>query len=321
HDDVNRIICGLLWEMGKGKDAKVSNMISQVFGEIPNVSPLLSIASNWILFASGQNPKDYFRGREIIGRDAFNAGGWYAARDMTRWTLNQFGVLSTLAHGAIGEPGRLAEETTYEKIIGSIPGFDRVYKETNRGFYDDAMAEKVEQEAEKSVRKLKLDNLTRYYAKTRYRLNLLGEDKLSEYDRRRRATINYFFRQSYLPITQAIADAEDNGRKDEANGLRAQLAQDAQELKQLMANRTEFESKADSLMAADRIDDLVAARPLKADKVDEWKQKKAEAKKWLEDRGYSNSEIRSMLLSNSKDKPTTRKEKMNRLNRALAVTE
>jgi len=235
-DDVNRPLCGILWELSKGKDAKITKMISTLFGELPNQSPVLSIGSNWLSLAMGQNPKDYFRGRDILSRDAYNAGGMPAIKEMARWTGNQFGVLSTLGYSLVGDPKQLARETSWEKFVKSIPGLDRLIKETDAGRYESIRDEQQEEASEKSRRKMALDDLTRSHMSRRYSLSMLGKENLSPYDRREKTILDGFNKSIYTPITKAINTALDNGREEEAKRLRSVLKSESKRIQGLIEN-------------------------------------------------------------------------------------
>lgn len=230
HDDVNRALAAMLWD---GLTGKYTGMAEEVYGELPGISPPIEMAHNWVQFAAGRNPYDAFRGRDVISRDAWEAGGWYAGEEMVRWTLDQFGVASTIMHGFIGKPGEPARETTVEKVIGSVPGLSRILKISNRGMYEDAWSEVREEEAEGARRRLKLDDLTRNLLRERYRLTRLGEERLNLRDLVRRALLNEHYKV-YLDITKGIKAAEERGDKDEAKRLRQVIADVSKRMSEAM---------------------------------------------------------------------------------------
>lgn len=321
HDDVNRFIAASLWELAKAKNASISRTVSELWGEVPSASPLLSTGFNWIQFARGQNPKDWFRDRDIIGRDAFEAGGWYATRDMLRWTLNQFGVASTLNRWWIGEPGRLAEETVRERIVGSVPGLDRIIKTSNRGMYEDAWNDVDLKDAEAARLRLKLDDVTRNLVKERYRLNRMGEDRLSEGDARRRAIVNTFYKD-YLDLTLTIKEAETAGNRDLAEETRGELKARAENTSRFLREQPEQAAElADRIRAVEALEDLTASRPVKAADVPAWERRREAARSRIDRLGLDADQVRSIWAARNRERIKTaagRRDAMKRLNRALS---
>lgn len=96
-DETGRFLGGILWktlgmgrnDQGIGKD--LTDIISYTGGQIPSISPVIDSISATAQFVSGQNPYDYFRGRNIISDDAFNAGGWEAIKPFLGWQFQQMG--------------------------------------------------------------------------------------------------------------------------------------------------------------------------------------------------------------------------------------
>jgi hypothetical protein len=219
HDDVNRILAAMAWD---AMQAKFTGVAESVFGEVPGISPPLEMAHNWAQFIQGKNPRDAFRGRDVVPRDEWAAGGWYSTEAMIRWTMDQFGVASTIAHGFIGKPGNPAQETYAEKIIGSLPGIERIVRMSNRGMQEDAWAEVREEEGESARRRLKLDKVTRRMVRDRYRLSRLGEERLSQTDNTKRLLLNEHYK-IYLVVTQGIKAAEERKDQKEADRLRKVL--------------------------------------------------------------------------------------------------
>jgi len=96
-DETGRLIGGLVWKamtmfqnkQSLGKD--LTDIASYTGGQIPSISPAIESVINAAQFLAGQNPYDFFRGRNILTDDQHQAGGWDAAKPFLLWQFNQFG--------------------------------------------------------------------------------------------------------------------------------------------------------------------------------------------------------------------------------------
>lgn len=235
HDDTNRILAVTMWLISRGED--VGKIISGFAGQLPfsNLSPPINIPLRWIDFARGHNPYDSFRRRDVISRDAWEAGGWYAAREMIQWNLDQFGVVSNTLDWVIGHPGDQSARGAIEKIVGSVPGLSRVLRFSNRGLSEDDWADVEMEDAEAARLRLSLSDPVRRLVKERYRLNRIGVERLELTDVERRQVLNLFYTKAYLPLTRELAHARQSGNKarsaelvDELDRLAAQFADELQ---------------------------------------------------------------------------------------------
>jgi hypothetical protein len=96
-DETGRFLGGVFWKVlnagrndqGIGKD--VTDVISFFGGQIPSITPTIDSISATMQYVSGQNPYDYFRSRNIMSDDVYNAGGWEAAKAFLGWQFQQMG--------------------------------------------------------------------------------------------------------------------------------------------------------------------------------------------------------------------------------------
>jgi len=192
-DDTGRMIGGTFWHMlnQDGGMKAIQGMLGVPLGNTPSLAPVLNMASKWGQYAAGENPRDDFRQRDIVGKDAWAAGGLYAARDMIAWQLDQFGVISTISHQAVRS--------------------------------EDEWAAVAEEDSTAAIARLALSDRVRRVGRERYRLNRLGDGKIDPKDTRRRAFLNEWYSDAYLPITEAIKLAQDHGDEERAAALRDQL--------------------------------------------------------------------------------------------------
>jgi hypothetical protein len=97
-DETGRLIGGLFWkgmriinsEQASGSD--FLDLISYAGGQVPSLNPLLTSLYGIATFASGKNPYDFFRGRNVIPDSEFEAGGKYALKPFVIWQLNNLGL-------------------------------------------------------------------------------------------------------------------------------------------------------------------------------------------------------------------------------------
>jgi len=101
HDETGRFISSLFWKAlsAPGKQENAVQFIGDVFafgaGQLPNITPAITIGKNWLDFVAGKNPYDSFRGRSIIDETTFTAGGRAATEKCSngRWARRVFPTL------------------------------------------------------------------------------------------------------------------------------------------------------------------------------------------------------------------------------------
>jgi hypothetical protein len=205
--------------------------IGEVAGQLPfRVNPILDTIGKWADYAQGRNPYDEFRNRSVIEPSAFTAGGWAAAEDMARFTVSQFGVMGTLMMWAIGRPGDPRQQTTAQRVIGSIPGLERILRVSDRGL-DEKAWEEVDLKDQESARfKLGLPQNARNATRERYRLQRLRaaaadkpEGKLPKHDEKRLNVLMGWYRDVYLPATRYMHEAQDRSNTPMSEKWRAWL--------------------------------------------------------------------------------------------------
>lgn len=96
-DETGRFIGGLFWKtinLTKEKSlsySDIAEVLSYTGGQIPNFSPTLTATFATAQFLGGQNPYDFFRGRNVISDTEFKAGGKYALKPFLTWQFNNLG--------------------------------------------------------------------------------------------------------------------------------------------------------------------------------------------------------------------------------------
>lgn len=224
HDETGRWVSGLLWKtLQENHDMKsLMDIVNFNFSQVPGVNPALSMAGKWKTFVRGDNPYDDFRRRDVVSREAWEAGGWYATSEMLSWTADQFGIVSELAHPIF----RGRDESSSETVLRSLPAINRVLKESDRGLKESEWAEVELEESERQRLKLELGKKTRATVKERYRLNRLGPERLSEKENARRIRVNEWYKR-YLDTSKGIDTAIGENDDARVKQLRKELEESA----------------------------------------------------------------------------------------------
>jgi len=97
-DETGRLFAGIFWKALRILDGQkpvlqdVSQLLSFMGGQAPQLSPYINSIIATGQFLSGKNPYDSFRGRTVVPDEEFKAGGWYAWKPFLTWQVNQLGA-------------------------------------------------------------------------------------------------------------------------------------------------------------------------------------------------------------------------------------
>lgn len=160
-DETGRLLGGILWkalnivEKKKLTLADVTALMSYTGGQLPGISPTIEAFSSIAQFMAGENPYDFFRGRNVIPDDAFAAGGMYALKPFVTWQINQLG-------GGVFLKGYVSEQSPNDKtwvqkmvempVVSNILG--RWIKVSNYGKTEDLRQISNEQKSKDAKRRL-----------------------------------------------------------------------------------------------------------------------------------------------------------------------
>ncbi|HNV61953.1 MAG TPA: hypothetical protein PKN54_03305 [Candidatus Cloacimonas acidaminovorans] len=106
------------------------DILAYTGGQVPGTIPAISIAESWSTAMSGGNPYDSFRRQHIFLANELNLPTSEKAKIMTKWTLNQSGILKLNLHDSV------ESRTVTEQIVSNTPVINRFYRITNRGDYE-----------------------------------------------------------------------------------------------------------------------------------------------------------------------------------------
>jgi len=96
-DETGRVIGGIFWKALRIADGQkpilpdLSDILSYTGGQLPSPSPAIESVFSIAQYLAGQNPYDFFRGRNVLSDEEFKAGGWYAFKPYITWQINQLG--------------------------------------------------------------------------------------------------------------------------------------------------------------------------------------------------------------------------------------
>lgn len=176
-DETSRFLSGVFWKMlnlgqnesNIGQD--LMDVVSYTGGQLPSISPTIQSFTATTQFLAGQNPYDWFRGRNVISDTTFKAGGIDATKSFLGWQFQQLG--GGIFYRFYHEPTAPKEEGVVEKIfnlpiIGNVAGrFVRVsdYGQTEKL---KSIEKKVEKEqARQTIEERKL--ISKYIKEARER--------------------------------------------------------------------------------------------------------------------------------------------------------
>lgn len=213
HDETGRFLSGVLWKSLTAFEGGAARSAAEIFsftgGQLPSLSPAFELGANWYQFLTGRNPRDEFRGRDILTEDELKAGGLYALDPMVRWTINQFGQV----HLAMRD--RASDDTLLDRALQLTPIINRWIRTSNYGVTEMLRKQAIEptqrQEARTRLQRNAgiIEAIRHGYPITEALRGLRG---------RERSTVERKFRRTQVrsagdPIAAALLQATTNAQK------------------------------------------------------------------------------------------------------------
>lgn len=98
-DEAGRLMGGLFWKglsLLNPEDKKevfkdLADVISFMGGQVPNMTPSITVPNAIYEYLSGENPYDDFRNRNVLTDQQYLAGGAVANKQMLKWVFEQLG--------------------------------------------------------------------------------------------------------------------------------------------------------------------------------------------------------------------------------------
>jgi hypothetical protein len=128
-DETSRFLGGIFWKLltlssgDRNVAQDVMDIASYTGGQIPSISPAIESFSAASQFLSGQNPYDYFRGKNVISDTTFKAGGLPAAQSYLGWQFQQLG--GGIFYKFYHEPTIPKEQGVAERVF-NLPVFGNI---------------------------------------------------------------------------------------------------------------------------------------------------------------------------------------------------
>lgn len=163
-DETGKVLGGILWKalgIGNNQEGWVKNitdLVNVAGGQLPSFSPALTSLFAAIQYMTGNNPYDFYRGRNVLTDTEFKAGGKYALQPFVTWELQSLGA-GTFWNFAVTEKGpdkewyqKLLDAPVLSNIIGRwVKISDYGQTEQNKKFQDDLNQQVAERSLDKKA--------------------------------------------------------------------------------------------------------------------------------------------------------------------------
>lgn len=130
-DETGRFLGGLFWKalrLGNNDQTIMQNLtdvVSYTGGQLPSITPVIDLSSAWGQFLAGQNPYDFFYGRNVIPEEQYKAGGKEALKPMLVWSFQKLGgnvFLKMYSYQQAPESKSWQQKVTELPIVSNILG-------------------------------------------------------------------------------------------------------------------------------------------------------------------------------------------------------
>ncbi len=215
HDEETRLVAGMMWKLlnaHKGDPDQMAQILDFGAGQLPSVSPAITITSAWKDYLTGKNPYDAFRGRQVISQTEWKAGGWPRLKKMVQWTVNQSGLARFATYDT-------SDNTWFETAVQTAPIVNRLIRVTDYGMTETINKELKASERVAALFKLDRGTETRAFKRELFRMAQMKKaGVLSEEAERRLRRIQMFDRRVVQKLEKQIKDAVEQG--DQARSKR-----------------------------------------------------------------------------------------------------
>jgi hypothetical protein len=182
-------------------------------GSMPSVNPAVQIPLKWTDYFTGHNPEDSFRGRPIIPRTEFQAGGWDSFKPMLKWTLGASGVGNFVSWNE-------KANTTTELVISAIPGLNKILKTSDFGYGEEQRAVERTEDAQRARHRLAFPESAQELLSERSYLMTVALERRTPEQAMRYEMVNTFYNSVYRPADELAWTLEQNGDKAKAQAMR-----------------------------------------------------------------------------------------------------
>jgi hypothetical protein len=230
-DETSSMFSQALWRLLNGStgDTKrqFSELVRDLWQNLPSKNPAIGVAWKWGAFALGNNPTDDYFGGTIIPDTEYQAGGWPASQRMLTWTMNQTGAATIVGRTfwptSQAQSIEKSQPTSFELVMGRVPGLNSILHTSDQGISEVEWAQIQNDEAEKARLRLQLPDVARRATRDRFILMQKNKKDLTPEDRRNLYKLTQWYNGPYLHLTAQIKVAEQKGDKALADAKRKDL--------------------------------------------------------------------------------------------------
>jgi hypothetical protein len=230
-DEMGRFLGGLVWKtLNINRPTGISDIFAFGEGILPSVAPMLQIYLTWFQLLTGKNPRDAYRGREILTEDELAAGGIRAIKPVFVWTVRQFGDVGKVASLALVDSD--SSKPLWEKVLTASPVLHRWVRTSDYGLTEKLREATIPQKQLEARRRLDIKDAVRDAIKQNTPLS----KAVSQFDnvKDQREFIRLYSEEmikSSDPVARAILQATSNDQKVQIlNWLRHQFSSEREYL-------------------------------------------------------------------------------------------
>lgn len=162
-DEVGRLQTAVFWKLANtaldgGKVKDFQDIFALASGQLPSITPVVTIFGGWTQYLSGRNPYDAFRGRNVIDDTTWEAGGGAAMKKMVKWTANEVGLSKFTTFDT-------SKNTGVETFMQVAPWFSTILKISDYGLQEKINEVKAETKSKEAQTTLSERTLVDKYVK------------------------------------------------------------------------------------------------------------------------------------------------------------
>jgi hypothetical protein len=219
-DESSRLLSGLTYKMARlmagDSPEHFSDLLEFGGGQIPTMNPAITIPLAWGVAAAGGNPPDVFRGRPVIPRTEYEAGGTAVLGPMFRWTIDQSGLGNFVSWNP-------SAQTTTELTLSAVPGLKSLLKSSDYGYREQQQAKETDEEQARARHRLDLPDNARSLALEWSALKNIDVTRRTPQQTARYEVLTIWHNTTYRKLEEQIWLAEQAKAKTTANFFRRQL--------------------------------------------------------------------------------------------------
>lgn len=282
-DENERFLTGVLWKLlnaHKNGLGTLSQLIDYTGGQIPSLNPAISTLFDTYNYLSGRNPYDYFRQRNVVPENVWNAGGWPKHAAFLKHISNNLGVgiIKQFSESDIQGVKSELEQYVNAPVLGDILG--RFIKISDRGkseiLRDVAQQQKTLRAKDLAVLKTAIDKQAKGETLTVDEQELMDENKAYVASRQKRNAAvqsgNVYNRELlYAKTTEERYNMQKKIKEVEGSDF---------DLTPYIENDILIKGKV-----------LVRQRPKKREDIEDWKNARTEAIQWLKERDVKPADV------------------------------